>query len=320
MGETWSVLGETWRRFWRNPLVWALPVGGWLGTFVLMFVLMIFLILGPLGVLLDLAAFFLYGALLLAGLIAACAAVATKGQAAWEDVRDGGKRFFGPACGLMGIGLGLSFGVSMLLSATLMPGMVGEFATSVADGAFPAGDWFLRFFAVGLAASLAMSVLLTFLLGFAPAAVGLERIGSGAGLGRGLRFVGRRFGLSSGILLAGILVCLVLPTLPGIPGFLSFARALPGLLESLADQAASLGAGASGAIAPGAILPQVFTLQMPAEFAPFMEHIGWMNLYGLLAVVFEVLAMPFFLLGTFVAYARHSGTALRGQTTPGGED
>lgn len=290
MGETLAVLKETWKRFWPNPYIWLWPTGGWIGSFVLSMVFLILLLLGPVGVLLMLFGLLAYGSLIFSGLIGACAAAAgtERGRADWPDVAGATKRFFWPTMALMALALGGCVLLSVLATVGLMPLVSGatlamEQAATIealgrALGAMLAWTW---------VAVAALSFVAALLFGFAPAAMGIERLSALPGIGRGLAFVGQRFGLAAGVIGAGVVLVVVVPCLLTWP-----------LVGGMVD--AMLSMAASGALDSAA--PTANDLGALLGMAGYMT--GAMAL-SLVVTLYSLLALPFAMLATFIAYHRH---------------
>lgn len=307
MRETWQVLGETWRRFWPNPLVWAAPVCGWAGTLVIGMFMMLLLFLGPLGMLIDLAAAVTYGAALLAVLVGACSAVARTGKAAWQDVRTGLKLYFWKACGLIGITLGVGLLLGLVVGLMVFPLVLSPVLRQFEQAlVFPSAGQLVRFMAWGAALGFVTNGLLALFLGFAPAAMGLEGAAAPVAVDRGVRFVGRRFAVAGGLVLCGLVVCIVLPALPAVGPSLAMVRSLPSLMDWTVNSAAAPGA---------APFPPV------AWFGVMASTMAWASIYGVLTLILQFLALPFFLLSTFIAYERSLPKASReaegGSPSPG---
>lgn len=290
MGETLDILKETWRRFWPNPYIWLWPTGGWIGSFILSFVLLIFFVLGPIGVLLGLFGSLAYGSLVFSGLIGSCAAAASTehGRADWADVAGATRRFLWPVMGLLAIVLGGYLLLSMLAMVGITPLMAGPIL-AMEQAASPealGGLLTTMFLWMGLVV-LALAVVAALLFGFAPAAMGLDGVPAIPGIGRGFGFVRTRFGLAVGIIGAGVVMCIIVPALLSWP-------LVAGMMDAMLSMAAS------GALS--ATEPSPGDLGALAGLAGYMG--GAMAVYILLTL-YSLLALPFFMLATFVAYHRN---------------
>ncbi|RJQ06869.1 MAG: hypothetical protein C4551_07480 [Bacillota bacterium] len=202
MNELGAVLGETWRRFWPNPVLWGLPLILFLG-FVLGSLLLWMMLyrLAGLGVLLIFLEICAYGAMALSAMTGAWASAARTGRATSDEATRGISRYFWRMTGLTGLVLATALAAGLVFGLVFVTATFGQMAGGTFDPTSFSGNT-----AGSQLMGLAVSLGLLLLYGFAPASIGLENTTTMNGVGRGLSFVGRRFGLVAGLLVVGLII------------------------------------------------------------------------------------------------------------------
>lgn len=134
-----------------------------------------------------------YAAPIFAIMVAASGAVARTGRATWNDVARGVRSQYWSCLGLTALVAVVLF---PLLGIVAMPAVIGPSVEAAATSRELTSTVLMKLTFVMLGLGAAITLALGLLFGFAPAAMGVDGLGAVAGIGRGLGFVGRRFGLA----------------------------------------------------------------------------------------------------------------------------
>jgi len=276
VNEFSAILRETWRRFWPNPVLWGLPVLLVVGLILSMLFLGVTLArAGGFGALLILLGLWAYGAMSLGALTGVWSSAARDGRATTSEAGRGVSTLFWRMAGYLGLYFITALVIGLAAVLVFVPVFLGSMGTAGTLGSSVlSGGTSIWSQVAGFVVTLGLMMLFA----FAPAAIGLENTSMLSGIGRGLGFVGRRFGLALGLLLFGS----VLHRVPSYFITLAFNRQFQGLV------------GYSG----GVTLDTLSAAQVSALMGRMYPLLFLLALYSLVAVSFIMLSF-------FVAYERH---------------
>ncbi len=208
MKELGLVLAESWRGFRSGVVFWSAPLLLVVGLVVGVAFSVASRSPGFMVLFLGLG-LWAYMAMALAGFSGAGAVACRGAKAASKDFSEGAKRCFWRSVGLLGLAVAVQVAVYVLLGLVAGVALTGRLA--VGGNFDPAAMSGFLLASPGFVLAAQILVVLTqigilLLFGFGAASVGLENVPVIEGVGRGLRFVGRRFGLAMSLIVVGLLL------------------------------------------------------------------------------------------------------------------